>query len=112
MGDQNDDEVENELPENLEALLVSIGFFIPETDDEELLEVIRRGAEGLCCTCEGPLQKNTLIVIGVDGVRMAFCCGACLTDMHVVGWLQTQHADIVEQVNFRGGKVDPDGLSS
>lgn len=102
-------DTDDELPKNLEGLMRDIGFFIPEDADEDVMEVVRRGADGLCCTCTKPLGKNTLIMVGVDGVRMAFCSGACLSDMQVMGWLNIEYDSMVEQVKFRGGHIDPDG---
>lgn len=100
---------EDELPENLENLMSDIGFFLPEDATPDVMEVVKRGAEGRCCLCNSPLGKNTLIMVGVDGIRMAFCCGACLTDMQVTGWLSTMYDDMVTMIKFRGGQVDPDG---
>jgi hypothetical protein len=105
----DDEEEVDELPENLDALMRDVPFFLPEDADEQTMLVVKRGAQGLCCMCSKPLGKNTLLMLGADGIKMAFCSGACLVDMQLVGWLQMIYDDIVQQVKFRGGHIDPDG---
>jgi hypothetical protein len=105
----DDEEEVDELPENLDALMRDVPFFLPEDADEQTMLVVKRGAEGRCCMCSKPLGKNTLLMLGADGIKMAFCSGACLVDMQLVGWLQMIYDDIVQQVKFRGGHIDPDG---
>jgi hypothetical protein len=85
-------------------MLSTIPIFMPdEVDgDEEMMKVIARGGSGLCMLCTKPLGKDTLLVIGADGIRMVFCSGACLSDQQTVGFLEELHDDIVEQIKFRG----------
>lgn len=110
------------IPEEVEELLEDKGIFVPN-DVREVVDgdeaeagsvpyIYQRALKGYCMCCDGELGKDTLIVVGAPftdavveetHVVLVFCSGACMTDMHVKGWLQQKYDDIQQQVEFRGG---------
>ena len=57
-------------------------------------------------TCIGDLGENTMLVVNQLGVVQVVCCGACLTDMQVTGWMQQTYEEIITKIKFRGGRGD------
>jgi hypothetical protein len=92
------------IPDNLRGVMKDIPLDVP--GDPEQKEIYARVADGLCMTCEGPLGDNTMLIVSSRGIVFVSCGGACLTDMQVLGWLQEQHEDISQKVDFRGGGGD------
>lgn len=96
----------SKIPENIADLIRAIGYYVPDDANEGVREVMQRALENKCMTCEGELGENTMVLIHKAGIGLAFCCGACMTDMQIVHWLQEQVNDVIEQIDFRGGSGD------
>lgn len=101
------DDESNELPAAMAALIREWEIFVPDfvvgTPAYAQFELAKSGR---CMTCEAPLGKNTLIIMQVNGVVGLYCGGACLQDIQILGFLQEQHADISQAIEFRGGAGD------
>lgn len=102
--DENDDFAG--LPHNLQTLIRKIGFpEFTELDEDEarIYDLVRHGR---CMTCERPLGKDSNFIISRYGIVGGYCSGICHSDMAIVGWLQEQHGDIAEKIEFRKNTVD------
>lgn len=100
------DHVPDGVPANVATLLQSIGIIDEELvgdDANEMLEALRRG---FCMTCGCELGEQVVILVNNRGIVAGYCSGPCLQDQAVLGWIQEQHDDIVDSINFRGGKGD------
>lgn len=96
----------SKVPENLKKLLLTVGIFVPHNLDEQEQEVYQRGLEGRCMTCDGELGENTMVVVNQLGIVQVVCCGACLQDMQVTGWIQETYQEMIDKIKFRGGRGD------
>lgn len=110
-----DQESANEIPERLDEIIDELGVFVPPDENPASAVVFERMLDGHCATCGAELGENTFAIIGqpigTDKVMavMLFCGGACMSDMQVLGWMQTEHDGMVQAIKFRGGQVDADG---
>lgn len=101
-----------DIPESIIDLMQAIPLWHPDdedTDDEDRQgqqTVYNRILNGHCMTCDGVLGETTMVTIASAGIVMVYCGGACYTDMQVLGWLEEQYLDTVDQIKFRGGKGD------
>jgi hypothetical protein len=86
-------------------LIEHVGFVDKELGEDEL-EMYRPVTEGRCMTCKGPLGEQTVFFVTHNGIVAGYCSGPCVQDMAILGWLQEQHEDIVDNINFRGGRGD------
>jgi hypothetical protein len=93
------------VPDNMRSLIEHIGFITKELDDDEA-EVYGPLLGGRCMTCHSPLGDQTIFFVTANGIVAGYCGGPCVQDMAVLGWLSEQHDDIVDNINFRGGRGD------
>jgi hypothetical protein len=105
------------VPDEIRNIVTELGIHRP-VDIEPggpIDKLVKLAEDGYCMTCEGPLGRLTQIVVTTPDasddeskpqVVLAFCSGACASDMTVMGFLQEIHEDIRQQVEFRGGAGD------
>jgi hypothetical protein len=86
-------------------LIEAVGFIDKELDEDEA-EMYLPFTEGRCMTCKTPLGPQTLLFVTVNGIVAGYCSGPCAQDLAVLGWIQEQHDDILDGINFRGGRGD------
>lgn len=97
------DERFNDLPVNLYALVDAVGFAEFDLPDKDEQAVYGRAKEGRCMTCGNKLGKEANFIVTRSGIVGGYCGGVCHTDMAVMGFLQEQHADLLERIQFREG---------
>jgi hypothetical protein len=82
-----------------------VGFVDKDLEGDELGMYLPL-TQGLCMTCRGPLKSQTVFFVTHNGIVAGYCSGPCVQDMAVLGWLQEQHGDIIDSIEFRGGRGD------
>lgn len=95
-----------ELPRNLRKLVEAVGFpEITDMDDDEarIYDLVRHGR---CMTCERRLGKHANFIITKIGIVGGYCSGVCHADMAVLGYLQEQHQDLSQRIDFRKSNQD------
>lgn len=92
------------LPYNLRRLVEHVGFpEITDIDEDEakIYELVRHGR---CMTCEQRLGQHANFIITKIGIVGGYCSGVCHSDMAVLGFLQEQHQDMTQKIDFRKGE--------
>jgi hypothetical protein len=98
-----------DVPGNVRVLIQKIGFLEEEQLTDEMNEVYEPVRHGKCITCHNDLGEHTILLIATQGIMAAYCCGPCMQDYAVLGWLQEQHQDVVDAIEFRGNQEQADG---
>lgn len=96
------------LPYNMRKLVEAVGFPKFENMDEDEARIYELARSGRCMTCEATLGENANVIISRYGIVGAYCSGVCHSDMAIMGYLQEQHGDLVQKVDFRKeqGRID------
>lgn len=94
------------VPDNIKSLVESIGVIGTDALEPDVRDMVERFVHGDCMTCGTKLGSNTVVIINKVGITAMYCGGACLSDMGVMGWLEEQYQDVMDNVQFRGGKGD------
>jgi len=95
-----------EVPVELQTLFLDPGIIATDDLDADANEITAHMRAGTCMTCQATLGSSTVLIVNKKGIGAAYCGGACLQDMAVLGWLQEETSDIVDRVQFRGGHTD------
>lgn len=104
----NADDVEPDfhlLPKNMQALVKYVGFPDMGGMSDEEKQIYDRLRAGHCMTCNKQLGEHANFIITAVGIVGGYCNGVCHSDMAVLGYLQEQHADLTERINFREGRT-------
>jgi hypothetical protein len=99
-----DDGEGKRIPPHLRELINDIGIVVPDEPEDIHDLAVRVCEDAECMTCHGELRHETMILIDKHGIRAAYCQGACSQDMQIIGWLQQEHDDLVQRIEFRGGR--------
>ena len=97
----------DDAPEVVRVAADAVDIYRPpnlEELSEREQELLDRLYELECITCGNDLGATAEVLLAAPGIVGCWCCGQCLSDMHVVGWLQETHGDISTAINFRGGE--------
>lgn len=101
-----------DISQEMQDIISTVPFWYPDDlEDPEkagMKLVYDRGLKGTCMACAGKLGGETMLTIANAGLVMVHCGGACYTDQQVLGWLEEQYSDTVDQIKFRGGGADGD----
>lgn len=93
-----------DAPNWVRDLVQKLGMLLPEEGGEDDNEVYKRARAGCCMTCGASLGRNSMVTIAHRVVVMLYCSGACYTDMQILGWIQEEHDDLIQRIEFRGNK--------
>lgn len=91
------------MPLNMVTLVKAVGFAAFEDMDPEEQKVYDKAREGKCMTCDCALAETGNFIVTKQGIVAAYCSGVCHSDMAVLGYLQEQHAEISDRIEFREG---------
>ena len=94
-----------DVPSNLISLIEHVGLVTDHLEGDSLT-AYEPLTQGKCMTCGSKLGELTVLFVHTRGIVAGYCSGPCIQDMAVLGWIQEQHDDIVDGINFRGGRGD------
>lgn len=98
-----------EIPESIQYMLDNIEVVTaPDQGNEVVKQAYDRLSNHQCMLCGAELGEETMLSINRFGIFGIACGGACYTDLPVMHWIQERHEDMVRDIAFRGGTVDPD----
>jgi hypothetical protein len=89
---------------NLQQWIDSIGVYVPDEYEDRLIPTFQRMADGCCMLCGGELNADAIMMIQRGHIVMLFCTTLCMTDQHVLGYLEEKVSDHITAIEFRGGK--------
>jgi hypothetical protein len=98
------DAVPDEIRETIEFHQGDL--MVPDDVDVGTLKLYQMASEGKCMTCHSTLGQDTMLGVNRHGIVLIFCCGPCYTDMQIMGWLQEHYDDMIQSIQFRGGRGD------
>lgn len=102
--DPGDEPQFEELDDMLKEIINTVEFCPPpENDTQEIYNVL---LSGKCMACRNTLGTDTVLLLNKRGVVAGYCSGPCVQDIAVLGWLQEQEQDVVDSIQFRGGRGD------
>lgn len=93
------------VPDKVRELAEAAGL-LDELADPDTEAMYNKTRLGICMTCNSELGDNAMLLINQSGLGAAYCGGPCLQDLALVGWLGEQHDDVIQRIDFRGGRSD------
>ncbi len=89
------------VPAEMVEFIGEVGLLGIDADTPEAA-LYRAQLEGKCATCQGVVGREAMFLVQGGVVCGIFCGGQCMVDMQLIGWMQEQHDDIVQAIQFRG----------
>jgi hypothetical protein len=96
----------DEAPDVVKTIVEVVEVYMPDTYEhmgEAEQDLINRLQALECITCGKDPGETAEVLVASPGIVGIWCSGQCLTDMHVIGWLQETQGDISTSIEFRGG---------